>query len=123
MARGRGTAYLFGMKPMLPLLGAALLLAGCTPMAFQKPGVTEAQALTDSAECRALADREAMRAPWWPWSPHGFGHGFRRHVFDPFGPRYHSGLSIERMRAERDLADFCMRARGYELQPVPDPPP
>ncbi len=106
---------------MHSVLGCALLLAGCTPMAFQKPGVTEAQAQTDSAECQALADREAMRDPWWPWSPYGYG--FRPHVFDPFRTRSQSGLSIERMRAERDLAEFCMRARGYELQPVPDPNP
>jgi len=109
------------MKPILALLAGALFLAACTPMAFQKPGVTAVQAQTDSEECRVLADREAMRQPRWPWPPHAFGHGFRPHGFDPFGPRHYSSLSLDRMRAERDLADFCMRARGYELQPVPAP--
>lgn len=121
MASRIAAAYLSTMKPTLPLVTGALLLVACTPVAFQKPGVTVEQAQADSDECRVLADREAMRAPRWPWASFPRSHAYGPHAFDPFWPRKFSSLSFERMRAERDLADFCMRARGYELRPVPDP--
>jgi hypothetical protein len=91
---------------------ALLLLAAtaaCAPMAYQRPGVTQAQAEGDERECRSMAEYEAAQAMWMPWRPYGL-RPYRPFLNDPM---------LERMRGERDLADFCMRARGYRLQPLP----
>lgn len=99
------------MRSALPLL-IALAAAGCAPMAYQKAGVTAAQASVDEQECRSMAARETL--PMGMWIP-GRPFGWRpRHYFgDPL---------LDRMQAESSLADFCMRARGYELRQLPSPP-
>lgn len=92
-------------------LMAALAVAGCTPMAYQKAGVTTTQATADEQDCRSLAAREAPSLGMWlPGRP--FGSGRRRFFGDPL---------LDRMQAESGLADFCMRARGYELKALPSP--
>ena len=98
------------MRSALFLL-AALAVAGCTQMAYQKAGVTTTQAAADEQDCRSLAAREAPSLGMWlPGRPFGWGH--RRTLGDPL---------LDRMRAESGLADFCMRVRGYELKTLPSP--
>lgn len=90
-------------------IALALAVAGCTPMAYQKAGVTPQQAFVDEQDCRSMAAREAW--PLWAWPRH---HGRRRY------PSFGDPL-LNRMQEESSLSDFCMRARGYSLQPLPNP--
>ena len=104
---------------------ALLALSACTPMQWMRDGnVPPPEVLAqDSTACRQQAWREAqfrafayrpygpimLRDPYgrrylgWPYSPYSY----------PFG-----GAFFDEMR----LADFCMRAKGYELMPVPQKP-
>ncbi len=106
----------------LTAIAAATLVAACTPMEWVKPDATADQARDDSIQCQQEAWREARLRAWyyrpfapvlirdpagraslgWPYGPAG----------DPFGDPY-----LE----ENRLAQFCMRAKGYELQPVEKP--
>jgi hypothetical protein len=100
------------------LLLLAILLSGCTPMQWVRPGITPEQLNLDAAQCQQDAWREAqwrsfMYRPFgptlftdgrgrrflWPYSPFG----------DPFGDQF---------MEESRLAHFCMRSKGYELQPL-----
>ncbi len=96
-------------------LSAALLAAACTPMEWARPGTPFQQMQADSADCNDLAWRESYRLslwdPWYAWPGHPI-HG-RRY------PTYGRDPMMWRMQRERDLHDFCMRARGYRLVPVP----
>ena len=90
------------------LLALALVVAGCAPMAYQKAGVSAQQAKADEQDCRSMAAREAL--------PLG--------ALRPFGWRRYGAFGdplLSRMQEESSLSDFCMRARGYNLQPVPNP--
>jgi hypothetical protein len=92
------------------------LLAGCGPRgAWQKPGVSFADAQADSRECNRLARDQAFRerffaSPFGPGYPYG-PYGYRR-------SHYHDSY-MWRGQRESELQDFCLRARGYALQPVP----
>ncbi|MBM3534493.1 MAG: hypothetical protein FJX60_15815 [Alphaproteobacteria bacterium] len=88
------------------LLALTLLAAGCTPMAYTRPGATAAQAKIEERECRSLAAREAFFAYPYPYD--------RRHrPADAF---------MDRMMSRSSLTDFCMRSRGYMLQPIAPTP-
>lgn len=105
-------------------LAAAILalLAGCTPMRYERAGAGDAERAADARECRDLAYAEALRTPFywspasrlWPWGP---AHDLR---FSRFA--YFEDPSYWRWQHERDLADFCMRSRGWRLMPVAEPP-
>lgn len=96
------------------------MLAACgPPMAWQKPGVTVAQAQFDSQECAGLARNQAFREsyfgphgyygyPGYPYGFHPYRYGYRG--YDPY--MWHG-------QRESDLQDFCLRARGYQLAPIP----
>lgn len=108
--RTRSLAVLF------PLL---LVAPGCTPVQWVKSGMSAEEITRDAAECRREAWREASWRSWmhrplgptlvtdaagrrfyaWPAAPFG----------DPFGDRFFE---------ESRLTDFCMRAKGYRLEPV-----
>lgn len=90
-------------------VATVVAVAGCTPMAYQKAGVTQQQASVDEMDCRSMAAREAL--PMWAW-PRPYGR--RRYP-------YFGDLFLNRVQEESSLADFCMRARGYNLLPVPNP--
>ena len=104
---------------LIPAFFALLLLAtACTPMEWVRPGTSLQQMQADSAECNDLAWQESQRMwlwdPWHPW----FGYtrfGRSRWPYWGYGP----DPMMWRMQIERDLYDFCMRARGYRLMPVP----
>lgn len=109
------------MKPAhLPVLAALVLLGACTPMQWVRDdATTPAQLDADAAHCQQEAWREArLRA--WAWGPplpilmrDAAGRPFvSRHYspfHDPFGDPFFE---------ESRLAQFCMRAKGYRLEPV-----
>jgi len=96
-----------------------LLAAGCASMEWVKPDATPEQVAADAEMC----EQEAWRETRWnymtygaftPWMYRdGFGHPF---VGPPFGPFY-DPLGDRYMEQSR-LANFCMRAKGYELAPA-----
>ena len=96
------------MRRLLPLL-LLLSAAGCVPMAYTRPGMSLTQAESDERDCRSLAQREVRL----PLGPPPYGTPYR-----PYRPLFGDPL-LDRMRGESDLADFCMRARGYSLQRLP----
>jgi hypothetical protein len=97
-------------------------LAACTPMRYERAGATEAERAADKRECRDLAYAEALRTPYYfslasrlyPWGP---AYDLRVSRF-----AYFDDPSYWRWQHERDLADFCMRSRGWRLVPVAEPP-
>ena len=111
------------------LLVALLALAGCTPMQWVRDGAAPAPEVVekDAASCRQQAWREAQYRGWayqpyW-WGPSlarrgSFGRSFAPWPY-PYGPYPYAwgDPAFEETR----LADFCMRAKGYELLPVPKP--
>jgi hypothetical protein len=105
--------------PLLPLLLAA---AACAPMEWTKSDAGPAQMEADLKACRQLAWREAGWAPYGYWyggiGPLGYYDPFAHRMYpypyytpfaDPYGGRF-----LEEAR----LTDFCMRAKGYQLEPV-----
>jgi hypothetical protein len=98
----------------------SLALTGCAPMQWVKADADSAQADADLKNCQDQAWREAnwhslyyfgavgpmvyndslgRRFLVWPYGPFA----------DPFG---------ERFMEESRLSNFCMRAKGYELEPL-----
>jgi hypothetical protein len=111
------------MRFQAPMIVAiAALMSACTPMQWVKPDATAVQLREDSIHCQQEAWREARMRSWyyrpfapvfirdasgrnflgWPYGPYG----------DPFGDPY-----LEESR----LTQFCMRSKGYALQPVEKP--
>lgn len=97
----------------------ALAVAGCgTPRQWDKPGVDRQTAKQDLRDCRRAAAGEAWRAypdnvpmryPWPTSSAHQAGRP------DPYFARRDSDRSYNEAR----LSNFCMRNKGYELNPSP----
>ena len=107
------------------LLLCLLFLAGCTPMQWTRDGaVPPTEALEqDSASCRQQAWREAQFRYWayQPLTPYVTRDAFgRRFVAWPYGPFAYAPFG-DPFFEETRLADFCMRAKGYELVPVEKP--
>jgi hypothetical protein len=96
-----------------------LLAAACAPMEWAKPDATAEQVSADAEYCRQEAWREVRWAylgygSFTPWMYRdGYGSPF---IGRPFGPFY-DPLSDRSMEESR-LANFCMRAKGYELAPA-----
>lgn len=100
------------------LIAAILPAAACTPMQWVRSDAGPAQLAQDSNQCRNEAMREAFRRTWfapWVYGPPMIVRDARGRPFtvwpwpDPF---------YDRFMEEARLADFCMRAKGYELRPV-----
>jgi hypothetical protein len=96
----------------------AFLAAGCTPLQWVRQDATPEQLNHDMAHCQQEAWREAQwRAFMYrPFGPTLLTDGRGRRFFwpnsplgDPFGDQF---------MEESRLAHFCMRAKGYELEPV-----
>lgn len=108
------------MKRLVALVSLAALLAGCAPMEWTRSDATPEQMAADMRACREQAWRETR---WNYFNYYGatgpavFADPFGRHYLwpyygpfgDPFGDRF---------MEESRLANFCMRAKGYELAPV-----
>jgi len=108
----------------LSLAAAAALLSACgPPLAWQKPGITMADAQADKQECGGLARDQAFRESFFgPYPAYRWpGYGYPYYPYGAYGYRraYHDDFMYRGQR-ESDLQDFCMRARGYSLQPVPE---
>ena len=94
----------------------ALLAAACTPMEWVRADGDPEQAQADAQECQMQAWQEARwraleyRAMWGPAFYYDrFGRPFAAPMpYGAFGDPY---------MEEQRLAHFCMRAKGYELQP------
>lgn len=105
----------------LLMVSVPALLAACgPPMEWHKPNVNLTEARLDEAECRSLARDQAFRdsfygsgfagrgfGPGYPWSPYGRS----------YSPFYYDSF-MNRSQREYELQSFCLRARGYSLQPV-----
>ena len=96
---------------------AAAATAACTPMEWVRPDADPEQVQADSQQCRMQAWQEArwrafeyraMAGPLLYRDALGRTYLAAR-PYDAFGDPY-----MEEMR----LAGFCMRAKGYELQPT-----
>jgi hypothetical protein len=105
------------MSPCRSLLCLCLGVAAgaCTPMQWQHQalGVTPSQA--EVGECNQSAFYEANRQAFFydfAWPRYYYGRPGHR----PW-PRYSSS---DRFFLERDLFDYCMRAKGYRLVPAPN---
>ena len=94
-----------------------LLVAACTPMAWVKPDADPQQAQADSQECQMQAWQEArwrsleyraMLGPLFYTDRLGRAVVMAR-PYDAFADPY---------MEEQRLAHFCMRAKGYDLQPT-----
>ena len=108
------------MRPaQLPSLAALILLGACTPMQWVRDeATTPAQLDADAAYCQEEAWREA-RFRAWAWTPlpvlarDAFGRPFITRPYSPFADPFGDPFF-----EEGRLAQFCMRAKGYRLEPV-----
>ena len=96
---------------------AALTLAaaGCAQMEWARPDATLEQLAADTQRCEQAAWSEANYyymgyRPFGPWLYRGGP------FFHPVGPFYDP--LYDRTMEEQRLANFCMRAKGYDLAPV-----
>jgi len=108
------------MNPRRSIALVLLLATACTPMQWVKPDAPPEQIEQDLKTCQDEAWREVN----WR-SPHYYGalgpmlypdYMGRRFLVWPYGP--FADPYGERFLEEARLADFCMRAKGYELAPV-----
>ncbi len=108
------------MRRVLIVAGTLLLVAGCAPMEWAKPDGSAAELEQDTQQCEQAAWNEANYASFQYLGAYGpfmyrdaFGRRYfgwpRSPFYDPFGDRF-----LEESR----LANFCMRAKGYDLHPV-----
>src|SRR5712671_7214498 len=104
------------------IMAAAALASACTPMQWVKPDATAEQLQDDSIQCQQEAWREARLRSWYyrPFAPVFIrGAPGRNFLGGPYGP--YSDPFGDPYLEESRLAQFCMRSKGYELQPVEKP--
>lgn len=113
-----------GRKTLYSVFALAIAgpLAACgPPMAWQKPGVSLAEAQADSRDCAGLARDQAFRESFFG-SPYFYGnYGRWPSRFGPYPGAYgyhDHDTFMWRSQRESDLQNFCLRARGYHLAPV-----
>ena len=101
---------------LMPLM--LVLLAACAPMRYERAGATDAERVADARECADLAYAEVFRTPYYispasGLSPRAAALDLRIGYFATF-----DDPSYWRWAHERDLMDFCLRARGWRLMKV-----
>jgi hypothetical protein len=100
------------MRLALPVV---LLVSACTPMQWVHDSATPDQYGRDAEECRQMAWREASARYWFhqPVAP----------IIAPGHVMWNSGSLVDpygrQMVEENRLAQFCMEAKGYRLEPAP----
>jgi len=93
---------------------AAIALAGCADLQWNKDGASAAALESDLAECRGEARRNAGPDPRLVRPDAGRILG----MDSTFRPTASSGqLDGDRFLVEHDLTRICMQRRGYELMP------
>lgn len=102
---------------MLPALALVAAASACTPVQWQNQTSGVAPSQAELGECNQAAYYEAQRQAFFYDSGWPYMSGWRR----PYGPWSRYYTSNDRFFRERDLFDFCMRAKGYRLVPVPEP--
>src|SRR5882762_10414327 len=95
-----------------------LACAACAPMEWVMPEATPEQLAADQQFCQQQAWQEASNyalgaRPFGPWL---YRDAPGRPFFHPVGPFYDP--FYDRTMEEQRLANFCMRAKGYELAPM-----
>jgi hypothetical protein len=103
------------------LLAGALmggLAAACTPVAWQHAALGVAPSEAELGECNQAAYLEAQRQAFFYSFARPRYHIGRdgRYRFSPWPSSYYG----DRFFLERDLFDYCMRAKGYRLVTVPE---
>jgi hypothetical protein len=98
------------------LLAGALLggvAAGCTPVTWQHASLGVAPSQAELGECNQAAYLEAQRqAFFYSFArPRYYAARDGRYYYSPWS-RY---AANDRFFLERDLFDYCMRAKGYRL--------
>jgi hypothetical protein len=112
------------MRPVLFAL-VALAFGGCTPLQWVRDGaVPEPEVVEkDASTCRQQAWQEAQYRSWAYYRPYapivGRDPLGRRVVTWPYGPWPYP--FADPFFEEARLADFCMRAKGYQLVPIEAP--
>jgi hypothetical protein len=95
---------------------AVAAAAGCTPMQWVKEDATPQQLQDDSIQCQQDAWREARSRAWY-YRPLGGPIITRDNRF--IGWPYGSGDPFwDPYLEESRLTQFCMRSKGYALEPV-----
>ena len=92
--------------PRLLFVLCLLVVAGCAPLEWSRPDATPDQARADAADCQRRAWQEAQFRSFAYTPPRRSGRWRDPFWSDPFFD-------------ETRLARFCMEARGYQLQAVP----
>jgi hypothetical protein len=98
---------------------ALAAMAGCAPMQWARPGSTPAELDADLKQCQQQAwqetnERYIAAHGFSPWlNRDAFGSPFTFGTVGPFFDPYH-----DRRLEEGRLANFCMRVKGYDLQPA-----
>ncbi len=101
------------------LTALAAALGACTPMEWIHPQYGTSRVDADLTDCARVAHAESWRfAATTPamTAPHVYRLPDGRVIYDqPATYAYDPYFN------EAQLRDFCMRTKGYELQPVPEP--
>jgi hypothetical protein len=100
------------------VLLSVLLLAACaTPAAWVRPGADSAQVDQDRRDCGRFAAEQAERDSWRYANPFLAPPMFPGHDLDWFEWQQEAQLDYAMHREA--LQNACMRARGYQLLPLP----
>jgi hypothetical protein len=105
------------VAPALALTALAVALAGCTPMQWQHASYGNAPSNDELGYCDQSAYYEAQRQAFFSdfMQPrYVVGRDGRIYPRAPFA-RY---PYRDRFYMERQLFDYCMRAKGYQLVPA-----
>jgi hypothetical protein len=89
-----------------------LLAAACTPVQWVRADADAAQADADSKDCQMRAWQEVR---WYSYSY--LAYPYYRYPYGPFSGRFGDPFG-DRFMEESRLASFCMRSKGYELEPT-----
>jgi len=109
------------MKTRIPIFTSLLLLAACatTPTEWVRADTSAVQRQRDEAECQQTASSQAFdessssKPLYPPWT----GTGFNTWP-GAFGYRHESPSYFSRGPRMAELADYCMRQKGYSLKAI-----
>lgn len=102
------------------LMAAAVLggtVAACAPVTWQHAQLGVAPSQAELGECNHAAYLEAQRQTFFYGfaRPRYYAGRDGRYHYAPWGGPWAGYGSSDRFFLERDLFDYCMRAKGYRL--------